>query len=90
MIASSDIELFLPKYLSPENYKRLLQELDAFPNNIDKRMYTSSVESNVLYQGDGYNSFPYVDLREVLKISSFILWLACLLIFLAVRQVSRL
>ena len=28
--------------------------------------------------------------REVLKISSFILWLACLLIFLAVRQVSRL
>ena len=30
------------------------------------------------------------DYREVLKISSFILWLACLLIFLAVRQVSRL
>ena len=28
--------------------------------------------------------------REVLKISSFILWFACLLIFLAVRQVSRL
>ena len=67
MIASSDIELFLPKYLSPENYKRLLQELDAFPNNIDKRMYTSSVESNVLYQGDGYNSFPYVDLMHLDK-----------------------
>ena len=67
MIASSDIELFLPKYLSPENYKRLLQELDAFPNNIDKRMYTSSVESNVLYQGEGYNPFPYVDLIHLDK-----------------------
>lgn len=67
MISSSDIELFLPKYLSPENYKKLLQELDAFPNNIDKRMYTTSVESNVLYQGDGYNPFPYVELMRLEK-----------------------
>ena len=36
------------------------------------------------------NGNEKIDIREVLKISSFILWLACLLIFLAVRQVSRL
>lgn len=67
MITGSDIELFLPKYLSPENYKRLLQELDAFPNNIDKRMYTTSLASDVLYQGDGYNPFPYVELLHLEK-----------------------
>lgn len=67
MITGSDIELFLPKYLSPENYKRLLQELDAFPNNIDERMYTTSLASDVLYQGDGYNPFPYVELLHLEK-----------------------
>ena len=38
----------------------------------------------------GCSPCQFYSIREVLKISSFILWLACLLIFLAVRQVSRL
>ena len=51
-----------------------------FPDDIYENLACSSVWSYYLLN----------EIREVLKISSFILWLACLLIFLAVRQVSRL
>ena len=53
MIPEDDLKRYLPKYLSAENYEMLLQELRAFPDNIDDRMYTFSLEQNILFQGDG-------------------------------------
>ena len=48
-----DLKKYLPKYLSEENYKTLLAELKSFPYNIDGRMYTSMLDKNVIFQGDG-------------------------------------
>lgn len=36
MMSILDIQAYLPKYLSEENYRNLLKELDSFPNNIAK------------------------------------------------------
>ena len=58
----SGIDIFLPKYLSEDNFKILKKELEAFPSNIDKRMYTSALsESNNIFQGDGFIDFPIID-----------------------------
>ena len=51
MMSILDIQAYLPKYLSEENYRNLLKELDSFPNNIDQRMYTTSLPDNVIFQG---------------------------------------
>lgn len=65
MMQSDDLSKYLPKYLSVENYQSLLDELKSFPENIDKRLYTTSLEKNILYQGDGYNSLPVVDMAHL-------------------------
>ena len=52
MMSILDIQAYLPKYLSEENYRNLLKELDSFPNNIDQRMYTTSLPDNVIFQGE--------------------------------------
>ncbi len=65
MMSIQDIQIYLPKYLSEENYRALLKELDSFPNNIDQRMYTTSLHDNVVFQGDGYDSLPFVNLMKM-------------------------
>lgn len=65
MMSILDIHAYLPKYLSEENYRNLLKELDSFPNNIDQRMYTTSLPDNVIFQGDGYDSLPFVNLMRI-------------------------
>lgn len=65
MMSIQDIQAYLPKYLSEENYRDLLKELDSFPNNIDQRMYTTSLPDNVVFQGDGYDSLPFVNLMKM-------------------------
>ena len=67
MIPIEDVQRYLPKYLSAENYKTLLNELNNFPNNLDKRMYAKGPGENVIYQGDGIKSFPFVDLQHIDK-----------------------
>jgi hypothetical protein len=65
MMSVQDIQLYLPKYLSEDNYRNLLKELESFPNNIDQRMYTTSLPNNVIFQGDGYDSLPFVNLMKI-------------------------
>ena len=67
MIADDELKKYLPKYLSEENYKNLLNELKSFPDNIDKRMYTSSLDDDILYQGDGIDDMPIIDLAQSSK-----------------------
>lgn len=65
MIPLDDIRLFLPKYLSPENYEQLISELRSFPTNIDKRMFTSGLERDIIYQGDGLRDMPVVNIENL-------------------------
>jgi hypothetical protein len=63
MIDSTDIEIFLPKYLSPENQDKLLSDLKKFPSNIDQRMYGFyGIEQDVIYQGDGIDDLLIINL----------------------------
>ncbi len=55
-----DLRVYLPKYLSAENYDQLISQLRDFPANIDKRMYTTGLESNIIYQGDALDDMPVV------------------------------
>ena len=48
-----DIKIYLPKYLSDRDTDRLWQELRSFPDNLDKRFYTSRLhDAACLFQGD--------------------------------------
>ena len=81
MITEDELKKYLPKYLSEENYKTLLAELKSFPYNIDGRMYTSMLDKNVIFQGDGLKKMPIIDLtnieRGVKKVSCLILSNTC-------------
>lgn len=58
-----DLKTYLPKYLSDDNVKKLFDELQSFPNNIDGRMYTDILDNeNILFQGDGFKGFPIINL----------------------------
>ena len=65
MITEDELKKYLPKYLSEENYKTLLAELKSFPYNIDGRMYTSMLDKNVIFQGDGLKKMPIIDLVNI-------------------------
>lgn len=64
MITDEELKKYLPKYLSEENYNNLLSELKSFPDNIDSRMYTSYLNDEVIYQGDGIDNMPIIDLAQ--------------------------
>ncbi|HPN37650.1 MAG TPA: hypothetical protein PL041_04550 [Melioribacteraceae bacterium] len=60
-----DIKIFLPKYLSEDSTKKLLQELKLFPNNMDKRLYTFSLmKKDNIFQGDGVKNQPVYNILE--------------------------
>ncbi len=65
MMQTDEIGTFLPKYLSEENYRDLLNELKSFPYNMDKRFYTTSLDKDILFQGDAYDSLPFVDFTNI-------------------------
>lgn len=67
MMVENEIRKYLPKYLSEENYKILLNELKSFPRNIDGRMYSIPNDQRVIFQGDGIKNMPVVDLSNVEK-----------------------
>lgn len=61
MLSQEEIKLYLPKYLSPEQTDNLLHELNQFPGNINKRLYSHpSQQREQILQGDGIRSLPVV------------------------------
>lgn len=61
-----DIKIYLPKYLSSEDTKRLFSELQVFPNNLDGRMYSDYLKNeNIIFQGDGLTNFTVVNLPDM-------------------------
>jgi hypothetical protein len=65
MISLDEIEKYLPKYLTPESQKILFNELDSFPDNIDKRMYTHNLkDKELVFQGDGIKELLVLNLPD--------------------------
>ena len=71
MVSFEDLQIYLPKYLSPESEKSLFEELKHFPENIDDRLYLSSqyLEPDIIYQGDGIDgllvvNFPDTEIKK--------------------------
>ena len=65
MTLDDEIRIYLPKYLSAENYETLIKELEGFPDNIDQRMYTSITDDELLCQGDVIKDMPYVEIDHM-------------------------
>jgi len=65
MNIKESIEQFLPKYLSELDQKKLLQEIDAFPSNLDSRFYTTFLKDELtIFQGDGISGLKITNLPD--------------------------
>jgi hypothetical protein len=63
MDVKESIRQFLPKYLSPKDEEKLISCINEFPANIHSRFYTSFLKAEpTIFQGDGVQSLPVVDL----------------------------
>lgn len=60
MMSISDIELFLPRYLSEDSKAELKEQLDRFPEHYGE-FYTNIYPQDILYQGDGITNMPVYD-----------------------------
>jgi hypothetical protein len=80
MIEFSEIEKYLPQYLSKEASKNLFAELEDFPENIDDRIYTNFLSENqIIYQGDGIGGLLSINLPDTItgKVPGMILSNTC-------------
>lgn len=80
MLDFEDIKKYLPHYLSDNASKNLFSELKKFPNNLDQRIYTSFLKNNeIIYQGDGVNDLPHVELplSKIKEVQGLILSNTC-------------
>jgi len=56
----------IPKYLSAETTKALIDNLSAFPENIDKRFYSSAnLAPDLICQGDGIDDLLVVEVPSL-------------------------
>lgn len=60
-----DIKIFLPKYLSDEDSKKLFDDIKRFPSNLDDRFYSSYLkDEDIIFQGDGLKSMTVTNLPQ--------------------------
>jgi len=58
-----EFKIALPQYLSEKSQRQLFSELQAFPNNIDDRMYQNHAEGKDFFlQGDGLPELLFINL----------------------------
>jgi hypothetical protein len=75
-----DIRQYLPKYLSEDSTKKLLQDIGRFPDNITHSLYAKkAVSDTIIFQGDVLKSMPTINLPEpkIEKAPSIILSNTC-------------
>lgn len=63
MIDIDDIQLYLPKFLTPDQNNSILGGIKDFPKNLDKRMYLD-FKDNAVLQGDGVRDLLVVNLPD--------------------------
>ena len=77
MMKKEDIARYLPCYLSPESKTDLFKELKSFPNNIDSRMYTKKLVSEMcIFQGDGLSALPVIRLPDTKTVNKKVMVLS--------------
>lgn len=65
IISLEQIKIYLPKYLSPESERQLFEEIAQFPDNIDRRFYTTRFwHEDTILQGDGIKDLLVVNLPD--------------------------
>lgn len=74
-----DIKIYLPKYLSEEKQRDLYNELATFPENIDKRFYSSYLKAEkTMFQGDGvFDVIMPVNGQELIKVKALLISNTC-------------
>lgn len=80
MMDFSEIEKYLPQYLSTDASENLFSELDNFPENIDDRIYTDYLRDNeTIYQGDGLSEMMCINLPDTIvgNVPSMVLSNSC-------------
>lgn len=80
MKLNESLDIYLPKFLSEDSYKKLLEGINQFPENIDKRLYTNYLkDQEIIFQGDGINNMLYVDIQNLKtkKVASMIFSNTC-------------
>lgn len=64
-IKFDDFKLFLPKYLSDEDQKKLFSELKSFLEKANDNFYSKFLmEQNDLFQGDGFSAIQMPDYKN--------------------------
>ena len=59
MITEDELKNIYPNICQKKITRPFLAELKSFPYNIDGRMYTSMLDKNVIFQGDGLKKNAY-------------------------------
>lgn len=65
MIDIEEIEKYLPYYLTAQDKRSLLEEINRFPDNINQRLFTNYLkgEKNI-FQGDGFKGLLFVNFPD--------------------------
>jgi len=75
-----DIKLYLPKYLSHEKQSALFDNLASFPENLDKRFYSSQLKFlQEIFQGDGFSGvlFPNYEKKQFHELKALLISNTC-------------
>lgn len=60
-----ELRTFLPKYLSADSTKELLDLFKDFPENINDRFYSQFLkDEDIIFQGDGLQNIPVIELPK--------------------------
>jgi hypothetical protein len=79
-VTLDDLRLYLPRYLSDDGLRALVEALNEFPDNIEKKMYSEAVrQRETIYQGDVLRKLPVGDLPrgDVRQVDSMVLSNTC-------------
>lgn len=65
MIDFEEIKKYLPKYLSKESTESLFEDLKDFPENINKKFYSNTLNDEaIIFQGDGLRDLLVINLPD--------------------------
>lgn len=61
----NELRTFLPKYLSADSTKELLDLFKDFPENMNDRFYSQFLKNeDIIFQGDGLQNMPVIELPK--------------------------
>ncbi len=71
MSSLDDFKYHLSRYLTEDSTKKLFEEIENFPDNIDNRIYTTRLKcEKTVFQGDGIRDLPVISLPSVKSVNA--------------------